>query len=353
MGSSNTKEKKVSLASVPQSPNERYFLTSATIGEGSFSTAVLGVDLQEKKEIVVKIIRKSSEKEEKLTRQECEICLLLSHPNIVKYYDFYETPTAFYLISEYCKGGELCELILKRKYLEEIEAKKYFCSLLSALEYLHTNFIAHRDLKPENIWLSETGQLKLGDFGMATKVSAEKRNTQCGSPGYFAPEIILSDSYYPLISEIWSLGIILYSMLTGEFPFDVGQRYISKIMSSNLELCFDSDIKISKQVKDLLRKMLTVSHESRLTLDEIKKHVWLKDTIIPPLYAKVDNVEVNKVKYIVSLGYRQIDVYRAIFEADVNSIYLGMYHNLTLKDPNSKRMTLRSISAPLPRPKSK
>ena len=361
MGNSNRKSqivtKTINITPPIKHPDEhppritdKYFITSAKIGQGSFSKVMLGVNLETKTEVVIKVIPKDRSKDEEFTKRECEICLKLNHQYIVKYYDYFETSDFVYIVCEYCKGGELFKNIKRSDHFPEDTSKRYFVQVLSALEYLHTHFIAHRDLKSENIWLDSKGNVKLGDFGMATNVTDTRRMTQCGSLGYFEPEVIKENGYHPLISEIWSVGIVLYTMLFGECPFGVGRDYISNIMTDRLQLEFNKEIVISEDAKDLLRQMLDVDHTKRISLDRIKNHEWLKgvpeDTSQRIKYPKLESVTLDKIKYIVNLGYSSKDVYRAIFENDQDSIYLGMYHNLTLQKPDIRKLQVRSFSAP-------
>ena len=211
MGNSNRKSqivtKTINITPPIKHPDEhppritdKYFITSAKIGQGSFSKVMLGVNLETKTEVVIKVIPKDRSKDEEFTKRECEICLKLNHQYIVKYYDYFETSDFVYIVCEYCKGGELFKNIKRSDHFPEDTSKRYFVQVLSALEYLHTHFIAHRDLKSENIWLDSKGNVKLGDFGMATNVTDTRRMTQCGSLGYFAPEVIKEK--VPLIGEV-------------------------------------------------------------------------------------------------------------------------------------------------------
>jgi len=144
------------------------------------------------------------------------------HNNLIQLYSIIETKTTIYLIMEYANGGELFDYIDQRKKLTEQEACKFFRQIISGIEYLHKLGISHRDLKPENLLLDHNKDIKIVDFGLSIIFNkSELLSTPCGSPCYAAPEMIQGLKYRGSNVDIWSCGIILYTMIVGYLPFEV------------------------------------------------------------------------------------------------------------------------------------
>ena len=195
--------------------------------------------------------------------QEIDILQKLDHPNIVKYYEAYESDKYIYLVMEYCEGEELFDKLsaLDAEPLTEANAKVLMKKLLQAINHCHANNIAHRDIKPENIMFKEqngefTG-IKLIDFGLAQ--SAEQAiSDMVGTPYYLAPEVLKKQ--YGIKCDIWSMGVIMYILLSGYLPFAGGSapEVFKKIQSG--EFSFDQEewTSISESAKNLIRKMLVL-----------------------------------------------------------------------------------------------
>ena len=197
------------------------------------------------------------------------------------------------MIMEYAEGGELFNYICEKKYLSENESRKIFHQIIDAIYYLHQMGICHRDLKLENILFSSNKKdyIKIIDFGLsnlyltgvnydnpALSFGADFLETPCGSPGYAPPEMILGCKYDGLLSDIWSSGIILYSMMCGSLPFDDPNedKLFAKIIRG--EFYFPSNINISDEAKLLIKKILVVNPRLRANIKEIRSDPWfLKD----------------------------------------------------------------------------
>ncbi len=159
---------------------------------------------------------------------------VLRHPYLIHLHEIYEDQKQIYFVIEDVENGELFDLIVKNRKLPENEACRIYFQLAEALEYIHLIKIVHRDLKPENVLLDKNFNIKLIDFGLSNiYTSNENLQTACGSPCYAAPEMILGEKYSAYKVDIWSSGVVLYTMLTGHLPFDAPQiqKLYSKIIS--------------------------------------------------------------------------------------------------------------------------
>ena len=196
--------------------------------------------------------------------------------NIVKLYEVIKTPQFHYLVMEYINGISLLEIIKKEKnhYLEEKRALKIFIQIVKAIEYCQDKDICHRDIKLENILTLNNDEIKLIDFGFAVKTNKETYQTLlCGSPSYMAPEIVKREKYIAQYSDIWSLGVLLYSMLYGRFPF---KGKTQKELFENIKKCeteFPDDIKVNEKIIILLKKIFVDIPIQRPSLDEILKEI--------------------------------------------------------------------------------
>ena len=179
--------------------------------------------------------------------REVSITKQLRHKNIVQFFDVALQGSKVFMVMELVPGGDLFDLVKSRGRLTEGEARKYFRDLVSALEYCHCNLVIHRDLKLENILLSKDGrQVKLADFGLSNLITPGlPLQTSCGSYQYTAPEVICGESYIGPASDVWSLGICLYAMVTGSLPFGSSGECLAEIAQRALSRDFEISEAIS------------------------------------------------------------------------------------------------------------
>ena len=283
------------------------YIIKNTIGKGTFSTVKLGEHIKTKQKVAIKILNKEKIKEKEdfeRIKREIKILQMMDHPNIIKTYKISENSKNFYIIMEYCDGGELFNYIVEKEKLDENEASMFFYQLISALEYIHSLGITHRDLKPENLLLVNNKLIKIIDFGLSNYFNGEKQlETPCGSPSYASPEIIKGEAYNGFNIDIWASGIILFAMLCGYLPFDDDEeeedddeeegnhsdgdninRKSSKDISSDdsednevlfqkiLEGKLDYPSHLSNDSVDLMKKILVVEPNKRIQIKDIKKH---------------------------------------------------------------------------------
>ncbi|DBA02655.1 TPA: hypothetical protein N0F65_010480 [Lagenidium giganteum] len=255
------------------------------IGEGNFSIVKECIRKSDGSRYAVKCINKSSlnPKDRSNLVQEISILKELDHPHIIKLFDVYDDDSEMcYLVMEYAEGGELFDRIIAKEYYTEAEAKKVVKVVAKVLAFCHARGVTHRDLKPENLLYadeSENAKIKIADFGFAKLVTAETNmSTMCGTPGYYAPEIVRKQPYDNKC-DIWSLGVITYILLCGFPPFyDENQvEEMRKILQGDFEFVppyFDT---VSSQAKDLIRKMLVVDPAKRMSAETVLRHPWFGD----------------------------------------------------------------------------
>jgi len=252
------------------------FRLDSTLGSGSNAQVKLGVHKDTGNKVAIKIVAKAhlEEKDSRGTlEKEIGIMHLLDHPNIVHLYDVQETREHIFLVLEYVHG-DLYELVSKRGRLPERDTEKIFKQLVSAVDFCHKHKICHRDLKPENILIDENMTVKLADFGMSEVMMEQYLTLSCGSPHYVSPEIILGQPYDGTKVDIWSLGVILFVLLTGQVPFNAPsvRKLLNLIISSKFTAPNLDTFSVSKNGKDLVSRMLTKNPEKRITMPEILAH---------------------------------------------------------------------------------
>ena len=256
-----------------------YHLTQQ-IGKGTFSIVALGIHIPTKHKVAVKILQKSKIQDqtdiERINR-EIVILKMISHPHLAKLYETITTKNNIYLVMPYISGGDLFDYILEHTKLSEDTAKMLFAQIVSCMEYLNKLNICHRDIKPENILLNNNKDyVTMIDFGLSNFCSYSKLlQSSCGSPCYASPEMIKGEPYNGIISDVWSCGVVLYSMLVGCLPFDDDdlQRLYNKIIKGDFVL----PSYLSSEAIDLLKQMLVVDVNKRITVSKIKKHKWMRD----------------------------------------------------------------------------
>lgn len=231
------------------------------------------INLSSKQSYAVKIIPKARlHQYAKLKRRikfEIKIQTQLSHPNLIKLHSFFEDSDNFCILFELCSNKTLNNLLQRRKRLSELEAQCYLIQLLSGLKYLHSKKIIHRDLRLEHLFLNEKLELKIGDFAHATKieVEGERKSSICGAANFMAPEVYEGSHSYE--ADIWSVGIVLYTILIGKAPFHADKAHTTSNRVKTGKFVFPESVNISQASKDLISQILVVDYKIRPTIDEI------------------------------------------------------------------------------------
>eukprot|EP00127_Corallochytrium_limacisporum_P000022 Clim_evm1s2 gene=Clim_evmTU1s2 len=244
------------------------------LGMGTFGAVVRATHRLTNKVVAIKII--SHESKNSTMDREIQILKHCDHHNIAKLYEIISAPKHTFLVMEYLSGGELFDYVCDNGVygLSENEARKYFRDVCSAVAYLHSRNIVHRDLKLENLLLDNEGHIKLIDFGLSNFMSKpERMNTLCGSPMYMSPEMYIGGQYDGPEQDIWSLGVILYVLVVGRFPFDSPES----IMMGRYQVPEG----ISVACEDLMEGMLRTDVTERSTMQEILMHSWVNKGLDP------------------------------------------------------------------------
>ncbi|XP_050557724.1 uncharacterized protein LOC118280259 isoform X5 [Spodoptera frugiperda] len=250
-----------------------------TIGTGNFAVVKLATHIITKSKVAIKIIDKSRLDEDNLKKTFREIAIMkkLRHPHIVRLYQVMESSHTIYLVTEYAPNGEIFDHLVSRGRMTEPEAARAFAQMVAAVGYCHANGVVHRDLKAENLLLDKDMNIKLADFGFSNEYTAgSPLATWCGSPPYAAPELFEGRQYDGPKADIWSLGVVLYVLVCGALPFD--GNTLHELRSVVLSGKFRIPYFMSQECEHLIRHMLVVEPERRLSLRAVARHRWLAAT---------------------------------------------------------------------------
>jgi len=265
--------------------DSNYCYYKEPIGFGSFSIVYKGFSHKDNMPVAIKQITKIIDK--KYFNNEIELMKKINHPNILKFYKVIKKGGKIFIILEYCEGGDLSKYILTGNTENDL---KYLKQILLGLDFLYKNNVLHRDIKPQNI-LIHNNQIKISDFGFAKSFEKnELITTFCGSPLYMAPEIIKDKIYSPK-SDIWSLGVVLYELITKKHPYYCENRKELWDMAKCNNFKIDYNIIYNEKIKKIIKGLLNFDPNKRLNwdnlfADNIKKVNITKPINIKPKYTK-------------------------------------------------------------------
>uniref|UniRef100_A0A8C6ULY7 Ribosomal protein S6 kinase n=1 Tax=Neogobius melanostomus TaxID=47308 RepID=A0A8C6ULY7_9GOBI len=263
-------------------------LKDAALGEGSFSICRRCTHKKTGQQFAVKIVSKRMEAQTQ--REIAALKLCDGHPNIVKLHEIYHDQLHTYLVLELLGGGELLERIRRKQHFSETEASRIMRKLVSAVSHMHDVGVVHRDLKPENLLFTDEGEnseIKIIDFGFARLKPPDNQllKTPCFTLQYAAPEILKYDGYDESC-DLWSLGVILYTMLSGQVPFQCQEKSLThtsaeeimkKIKQGDFSFQGEAWRNVSQQAKDLIQELLTVDPNKRIKMCGLRYNAWLQD----------------------------------------------------------------------------
>ncbi|XP_035627897.1 serine/threonine-protein kinase MARK2-like isoform X9 [Oncorhynchus keta] len=297
-----------------------------TIGKGNFAKVKLARHVLTGKEVAVKIIDKTQLNSSSLQKlfREVRIMKLLNHPNIVKLFEVIETEKTLYLIMEYASGGEVFDYLVAHGRMKEKEARAKFRQIVSAVQYCHQKCIVHRDLKAENLLLDADMNIKIADFGFSNEFTmGNKLDTFCGSPPYAAPELFQGKKYDGPEVDVWSLGVILYTLVSGSLPFD-GQN-LKELRERVLRGKYRIPFYMSTDCENLLKKFLILNPTKRGSLEQIMKDRWMnvgheEEELKPFIEPQPDYKDPKRTDIMLQMGYSAEEIQDSLVNQKYNEV---------------------------------
>uniref|UniRef100_A0A803TN59 non-specific serine/threonine protein kinase n=1 Tax=Anolis carolinensis TaxID=28377 RepID=A0A803TN59_ANOCA len=285
------------------------YILGGSLGESSFAKVKSAYSERLKSQVAVKITDRRNvptEFLEKFLPRELEILSTVDHCSIVKIYEIFETSGKVYIVMELCVQGDLLEFIKSNRGLPEEVARRMFRQLCCAVKYCHDLDVVHRDLKCDNVLLDKDMNVKLSDFGFSKRCYRDgdghivPSQTFCGSAAYAAPEVILGIPYHPKVYDMWSLGVVLYVMVSGYMPYDDSNVKRMLRLQQEHRVIFPETLSI--ECKDLIFRMLQPDVAHRLQIEEVLNHPWVQGKYLEVVQSSRLPVEWESGIYLFVLG---------------------------------------------------
>ncbi|XP_043065031.1 serine/threonine-protein kinase MARK2-like [Drosophila ficusphila] len=337
-----------------------------TLGKGNFAKVKLAIHVPTGREVAIKVIDKTqlnTSARQKLYR-EVKIMKLLNHPNIVRLFQVIESERTLYLVMEYASRGELFDHLVKNGRMRERDARVIFRQLVSAIQYCHSKFVVHRDLKAENLLLDQHMNIKIADFGFGNTFDPNAQlETFCGSPPYAAPELFMGRKYTGPEVDAWSLGVVLYTLVSGSLPFDGGT--LKELRERVLRGKYRVPYYISMDCENLMRKFLVLNPVKRTSLSAVMSDKWINlgheesDKLRPFREKPMELQDAARFDLLVNMGHKRRDVEQSVKGQLFDDIYCT-YMLLGVAKPRSSTrnpktealatgdMNTPAVSSPLP-----
>ncbi|KAM9433188.1 MAP/microtubule affinity-regulating kinase 3-like isoform 12-T12 [Salvelinus alpinus] len=338
-----------------------------TIGKGNFAKVKLARHILTGREVAIKIIDKTQLNPNSLQKlfREVRIMKLLNHPNIVKLFEVIETERTLYLVMEYASGGEVFDYLVAHGRMKEKEARAKFRQIVSAVQYCHQKHIVHRDLKAENLLLDADMNIKIADFGFSNEFTlGNKLDTFCGSPPYAAPELFQGKKYDGPEVDVWSLGVILYTLVSGSLPFD-GQN-LKELRERVLRGKYRIPFYMSTDCENLLKRFLVLNPAKRGTFEvrddsenQIMKDRWInvgseEDELTAFVEPEQDITDQKRIDVMVGMGFSPEDIQESLAKMkydEITATYLLLGRKSSELEP-SESTSSSNLSLAKPRPTS-
>uniref|UniRef100_A0A673CJK1 non-specific serine/threonine protein kinase n=1 Tax=Sphaeramia orbicularis TaxID=375764 RepID=A0A673CJK1_9TELE len=328
-----------------------------TIGKGNFAKVKLARHILTGREV-----RHSNTLTQEFIKtelfREVRIMKILNHPNIVKLFEVIETERTLYLVMEYASGGEVFDYLVAHGRMKEKEARAKFRQIVSAVQYCHQKHIVHRDLKAENLLLDADMNIKIADFGFSNEFTlGNKLDTFCGSPPYAAPELFQGKKYDGPEVDVWSLGVILYTLVSGSLPFD-GQN-LKELRERVLRGKYRIPFYMSTDCENLLKRFLVLNPAKRGTLEQIMKDRWInagfeEDELKPYVEPELDITDQKRIDVMVGMGYNLDEIQESLAKMkydEITATYLLLGRKASELEPNESASS-SNLSLAKPRPNS-
>ncbi|XP_063606377.1 MAP/microtubule affinity-regulating kinase 3-like isoform X11 [Penaeus indicus] len=325
-GSSSSSSARVSSSRSRTEEIGKYRLLK-TIGKGNFAKVKLAKHIPTGKEVAIKIIDKTQLNPGSLQKlfREVRIMKILDHPNIVKLFQVIETERTLYLVMEYASGGEVFDYLVFHGRMKEKEARAKFRQIVSAVQYCHQKKIIHRDLKAENLLLDSEMVIKIADFGFSNEFTpGNKLDTFCGSPPYAAPELFQGKKYDGPEVDVWSLGVILYTLVSGSLPFDGSN--LKELRERVLRGKYRIPFYMSTDCENLLKKFLVLNPARRASLETIMKDRWMNigyedDELKPYVEPTIDLDDIKRIEILSEMGYSRAEIEDSLKSQKYDDVY--------------------------------
>ncbi|KAL7855431.1 hypothetical protein AOLI_G00190350 [Acnodon oligacanthus] len=343
-------------SSVDEHPHVGNYRLLKTIGKGNFAKVKLARHVLTGREVAVKIIDKTQLNPTSLQKlfREVRIMKILNHPNIVKLFEVIETEKTLYLVMEYASGGEVFDYLVAHGRMKEKEARAKFRQIVSAVQYCHQKKIVHRDLKAENLLLDADMNIKIADFGFSNEFTeGNKLDTFCGSPPYAAPELFQGKKYDGPEVDVWSLGVILYTLVSGSLPFD-GQN-LKELRERVLRGKYRIPFYMSTDCENLLKRLLVLNPIKRGSLEQVMKDRWMnvgheEEELQPYTEPEPDFKDNKRIDLMVTMGFPKDEITEALVGQKYDEV-MATYLLLGRKTPEFEGSESLSNSNLCPRPR--
>ncbi|XP_055086977.1 MAP/microtubule affinity-regulating kinase 3a isoform X7 [Periophthalmus magnuspinnatus] len=348
----------------PQPPHVGNYRLLKTIGKGNFAKVKLARHILTGREVAIKIIDKTQLNPNSLQKlfREVRIMKILNHPNIVKLFEVIETERTLYLVMEYASGGEVFDYLVAHGRMKEKEARAKFRQIVSAVQYCHQKHIVHRDLKAENLLLDADMNIKIADFGFSNEFTmGNKLDTFCGSPPYAAPELFQGKKYDGPEVDVWSLGVILYTLVSGSLPFD-GQN-LKELRERVLRGKYRIPFYMSTDCENLLKRFLVLNPGKRGTLEvredaqnQIMKDRWINsgfedDELKPYTEPELDITDQKRIDVMVGMGYNLDKIQESLAKMkydEITATYLLLGRKASEMESESASSSNLNLAKPRP-----
>ncbi|MEE6493781.1 hypothetical protein FKM82_016938 [Ascaphus truei] len=325
-GRSGTRCRNSIASCADEQPHIGNYRLLKTIGKGNFAKVKLARHILTGREVAIKIIDKTQLNPTSLQKlfREVRIMKILNHPNIVKLFEVIETEKTLYLVMEYASGGEVFDYLVAHGRMKEKEARAKFRQIVSAVQYCHQKQIVHRDLKAENLLLDADMNIKIADFGFSNEFTVgNKLDTFCGSPPYAAPELFQGKKYDGPEVDVWSLGVILYTLVSGSLPFD-GQN-LKELRERVLRGKYRIPFYMSTDCENLLKRFLVLNPTKRGTLEQIMKDRWInagheEEELKPFIEPELDIADQKRIDIMVGMGYSREEIQESLSKMKYDEI---------------------------------